>query len=256
MKVSIITVSYNSAVTIADTLRSIDSQTYRNYEHIIIDGSSVDGTIDLVNSFSAENRSIFSESDRGIYDAMNKGLSRASGDIVGFLNSDDMFADEFALERIVSAFYNPLIQVCFGDLVYVSKNNNGIIRYWKSKPYVQGYFSIAWSPAHPTFYVRGTVINQVRFFDLSYLIASDFEFMLRCLHTFKLSSSYIPHVLIRMRVGGLSNSNIKTIIRQNKEICRALKLNNVQYNFLKFFSYKILNRFWQRLSAALGFNCP
>jgi glycosyltransferase involved in cell wall biosynthesis len=254
MKVSIITVAYNSAATIIDTLKSIDRQSYRNFEHIIIDGASVDDTIDIVSRFPSMNRLIISEPDDGIYDAMNKGLSIASGDIVGFLNSDDVFADDLALYKLVSAFHDPSVQVCFGDLVYVSKDNSYLIRYWKSKPYVCGAFSSAWSPAHPTFYIRRPLIHQVGLFDLSYPIAADFEFMLRCLHTFKLSSAYIPHVLIRMRVGGLSNSNINTIIRQNKEICRALTSNDVHYSFFKFFSFKILNRLLQRLRAALNIN--
>jgi glycosyltransferase involved in cell wall biosynthesis len=256
MKISIITVSYNSAATIVDTLKSIDRQSYRNFEHIIIDGASVDGTVDILTKFDNASRLIYSEVDKGIYDAMNKGLSLASGDIIGFLNSDDVFADDFVLEKIVSAFHDPSVQVCFGDLVYVSKDNTGLIRYWKSKPYIFGAFSQAWSPAHPTFYVKKSVINLVGFFDLSYPIAADFEFMLRCLHTFKLNSAYTPHILIRMRVGGLSNSNIKTIISQNKEICRALEQNNVQYNFFKFFSYKIVNRLWQRFRAALNIKSP
>lgn len=249
MKVSIITVSYNSANTIEDTIRSVDNQTYRNFEHLIIDGASHDATLDIVKKFQNISRSIFSEPDFGIYDAMNKGLLKANGDIIGFLNADDMYSDEFALEKIVSAFMSHMIDVSFGDLVYVSQDNDRLIRYWKSKPYVDGLYPAGWSPAHPTFYIRRAMIEKVGCFSLDYPIAADFEFMLRCLKNYQLTSHYIPNVLVRMRVGGLSNSSFKNMILQNKEILSAMKKNNVGHSFFKFFFYKILNRLRQRLLA-------
>ncbi len=249
MKVSIITVSYNSANTIEDTLRSVDQQTYRNFEHLIIDGASNDNTVAIVKNFLNMSRNFFSEPDFGIYDAMNKGLSRVNGDIIGFLNADDMYSDKFALEKIVSAFKNNNIDVCFGDLVYVSRDNARLIRYWKSKPYVDGAYASGWSPAHPTFYIRRDVIKKVGFFSLDFPIAADFEFMLRCLNNFKLSAYYIPNVLIRMRVGGLSNSSFKNMIVQNREILSAMKKNNVSYSIFTFFLHKIFNRLLQRILA-------
>lgn len=249
MKITIITVSYNSAATIADTLRSVASQTHKEIEHLIIDGGSNDETIKVVESCRHPGLILSSEPDGGIYDAMNKGLARASGEIVGFLNSDDFYADSTVLEKIASAFDDESIEACFGDLVYITQDNLREVRYWKSKPFVAKDFEKGWAPAHPTFYVRASAIERFGGFDLSFKLAADFDFMMRYLEVGKVNSKYIPSILVRMRLGGASNQSWGNVFKQNKEIFLSMKKNGVRLNFYKFSKNKIINRLWQYLSA-------
>jgi len=179
MKISIITVCYNSADTIADTIASVASQQYKDKEHIIVDGASRDSTMDIVKSAGSITRYI-SEPDKGIYDGMNKGLKLATGDVIGLLNADDFYADDTVLTQVAEAFKKPNIQACFANLVYVDQHDTSrVVRYWKSRPYQQGLFKSGWMPAHPTFFVRKEVYEQYGLFDLSYKIAADFELLFR-----------------------------------------------------------------------------
>ncbi len=222
MKISIITASYNSAATIADTLRSVAGQSYRNIEHIVIDGASTDNTLQIVNSVGGPAVRVVSEPDKGIYDAMNKGLALATGDVVGLLNSDDCYADANVLERVANAMRNPLVDACFGDLEFVDQQDmSRVLRYWKPGPHTVGACSKGWMPPHPTFYVRRQAYERHGGFDLAFPMAADFEMSLRLLDVVKLKSVYIPEVLVRMRTGGASNRGFASVVRNNRETAKA-----------------------------------
>jgi glycosyltransferase involved in cell wall biosynthesis len=252
MKISVITVSYNSEATIADTIQSIASQSYKDFEHLVIDGLSTDSTVTIVEANRHPSLVLSSERDFGIYDAMNKGLSRATGEVIGFLNADDFYADTEVLSRVARAFdSDPNVEACFGDLVYVSKDNSKVIRLWKSRQYEKGSFALGWCPAHPTFYIRRTALNRIGLFDLDYRLAADAEFMMRYLELGGIRSVYIPHVQVRMRLGGATNQSWKNIVRQNREILLAMKKNQIPYFFPTFVLNKLRVRVWQRLA---GFN--
>lgn len=249
MKISVITVSYNSAATIADTLRSVENQTYRQFEHLVIDGQSSDDTLLIIESNSHSNLAVCSEPDSGIYDAMNKGLRLAKGDVVGFLNSDDYFSDNNALQKIAHAFDDSAVQACYGDLVYINQQDGRVVRYWKSKPYEKGDFSKGWCPAHPTFYIRREALERLGLFDLSFKLAADAEFMMRYLEFGGVKAFYIPSVLVKMRLGGATNRNWQNIRKQNIEILMALRKNHISVNIPLFWMHKLFNRLLQFLSV-------
>ena len=226
MKISVITVSFNSAATIADALTSVAEQNWPSVEHILVDGASTDATLEIANRYRGHLSRIVSERDLGIYDAMNKGLRLATGDVVGFLNSDDMFADRNVLREYGEAFRDPAVDVCYGDLVYVSKDSpSRIVRHWKSRPFVAGAFSSGWVPPHPTFYARRSVFEEHGFFDLSMPLAADFELMYRFMNSRGVRTQYLPGLKVKMRLGGATNANLKNIIKQNIEIMRAMRLH-------------------------------
>jgi glycosyltransferase involved in cell wall biosynthesis len=252
LKITVITVCYNSAATIADTLKAVSQQSYQDFEHLIFDGASTDGTLDIIRQWTGHPVVLTSEPDNGIYDAMNKGLARASGDVIGFLNADDFYADISVLDKIACAFQDEQIEACFGDLVYVSKDNLRLIRNWKSRPFVKGAFANGWCPAHPTFYIRNSALARCGVFDLSFKLASDVEFMMRYLERCGVSAVYIPHVLVRMRVGGATNQNWRNVLQQNQEVLVALKKNLVPFIIVGFFVRKLQNRLWQYITARLG----
>ena len=222
MKISIITASYNSAATIADTLRSVAGQTYRNFEHIVIDGSSADETLQVVKRVGGPDVRVVSEPDKGIYDAMNKGLALATGDVVGLLNSDDYYADASVLARVASCMGDPLVDACFGDLEIVDQRDTSrVLRYWKPGPHIMGACASGWAPPHPCFYVRRQAYERHGGFDLSFPIAADFEMSLRLLDVAGLKSVYIPEVLVRMRSGGASNQGFANAVRNTREASKA-----------------------------------
>ncbi|GAI17234.1 unnamed protein product [marine sediment metagenome] len=235
--VSIITVVFNSKNTVESTIRSVLRQSYQNIEYIIIDGGSTDGTVEVVGKYKDEITKIVSEPDRGIYDGMNKGMRLASGDIVGILNSDDFYADDEVIEEVVKIMEDKNVDVCWGDLVYVSpKDTNKIVRYWKSSEYKEGKFKKGWMPAHPTFFVRRRVYEKYGIFNLNFPIAGDYELMLRILEKYKVKSCHIPKVLVKMRAGGSSNKNIIRVIKGDLECYRAWKVNGLKISFLEIWS--------------------
>lgn len=253
MKISIITVVHNNKNTIQDAMNSVLSQEYDDIEYIIVDGASTDGTVeaikDVVKKHSERSIKFISEKDSGIYDAMNKGIRLATGDVVGLLNSDDVYADNLVLKKVAGVFTDPLVDACYADLVYVDKYDlNKVIRYWKSCDYRYGLFSKGWVPPHPTFFVRRGVYEKYGVFDLNYRLAADFELMVRFLGKYEIRAVYMPSVLVKMRVGGATNKNIKNIIKQNLEICRAGKKNNVHISSLALTFNKSLNRISQFIS--------
>lgn len=214
----------NSAATITDCLASVNAQTV-TVEHLIVDGASTDDTLKIVRRMSPSAR-VVSEPDNGIYDAMNKGIRLATGDIVGILNSDDFYAGPQVLDSVNKIFADPGIDACYSDLIYVNpKKTDRIVRYWQSCPYRDGLFEKLWVPPHPTLFVRRAVYERFGLFDLSFHIAADFELMLRFLARHKIRSFYLPQVTVHMRTGGESNKSVLNIIRQNIEIFRAMKKN-------------------------------
>lgn len=229
MKFSIITVSYNSLNTISDTVHSVSTQNYPDIEYLVIDGASKDGTLKLLNSFKEKIDVLVSEADDGIYDAMNKGIGMASGEVIGILNSDDIYADELVLSDVAKLFENPEIDAVYADLVYVEKNNTTKIkRKWISGEYTQGDFRKGWMPPHPTFFVRRTIYDKYDKFNLDFISAADYELMLRFIHKHQINIAYLPRVIIKMRMGGQSNVTLKNRLRANKEDQKAWEINSLK----------------------------
>lgn len=243
MRVSIITVCFNNAVTIRDTIESVASQTYQDIEYIVIDGASQDETVAVVREYSDTVTHLVSERDEGIYDAMNKGIRLATGGVVGMINADDFYASSSVIERVVEAFSQDQVGACFGDLCYVDpENTHRIVRYWKAGQYRKGAFSRGWCPPHPTFFVRRQVYGEFGAFDKRYAIAADFEFMMRVMERGAVKTAYIPEVLVNMRLGGTTNRSIANIVRQNREILMALREHGVPANPLNFIANKVVSR--------------
>lgn len=241
MKISIITVCYNSAATIQDTIDSIANQTYPEIEHIVVDGGSKDATMDIVRAAPHVSKYI-SEPDRGIYDAMNKGIAMATGEVVGTLNSDDFYMHEKVLERVAEVFSNPGVDACYADLIYVRQNDPAsVVRYWQSRPFRPGLFKRGWMPAHPTFFVRRKIYEELGGFDLEFKLQSDFELTMRYLELFRINSVYLPEILVKMRVGGASNQSVRNVIKGNIEAYKACKKNHLGVSPL-FNLYKIISR--------------
>ena len=249
MKISIITVCYNSEKTIGDTLRSVFEQKYENIEHIIIDGGSTDRTLAVVATAGAHVAKIVSEPDNGIYDAMNKGIALATGDVVGFINADDFYPGPAVLAVVASAFESSGADCCYGDLCYVKQEDvSKTVRYWRSAPFTLGLFGRGWCPPHPTFFVRREVYTRLGGFDLSFKIAADFELMARYLEAAHITSLYIPQVLVKMRLGGTTNRSLINIFKQNVEIRRALSSIGRRSSLVGFLSNKLFIRLIQFVS--------
>jgi glycosyltransferase involved in cell wall biosynthesis len=228
VKISIVTVVYNNPL-IEEAIDSILAQkTDCELELIVIDGGSTDGTLEALERHRDRLTVFVSERDNGIYDAMNKGISRATGDIVGTLNSDDLYWDENALARIATAFKeDPSLEAVYGDLVYVFKAKpEKILRYWKSQPFSSGLFKKGWMPPHPTFYVRRDVYDRLGLFDLGFKLASDFELTMRFLEVGRIKTRYIHHTIVRMRVGGVTN-RISNVLHCNLECVEACKKHGI-----------------------------
>jgi glycosyltransferase len=225
MKITVITVSFNSAATIADTLRSVASQTHPEVEHIVVDGQSVDNTLAIVRLQASPKTVVVSEPDKGIYDAMNKGLRLATGDWVGFLNADDVFAHPNVLASIADAARaNPAADAIYGDLVYVHQDDIArVFRHWRSGSFSIAQLRLGWMPPHPTFYVRADRLAKVGAFDASLKISADYDFMLRCLNRSDARAAYIPDVLVRMRAGGVSNRSLSAMLDKSREDLRSLR---------------------------------
>lgn len=216
-KISIITVCLNNEATIADTIQSIAGQTYRNREYIVVDGSSKDGTQDIIKSFQSEIDLFISDEDDGIYDAMNRGIELASGDLVGFIHADDILAHNDVLSDIARVAREQNADSLYGDLVYVDfEDTNDVIRRWKAGSFSHANFQWGWMPPHPTFYVKREFYQKYGGFDLRFGSAADYELMLRFLYKHRISADYIPEVLVKMRKGGTSNRSIKNRIVAHK----------------------------------------
>lgn len=234
--VSIITVVFNNKDFIEFSIKSVLGQTYNNIEYIIIDGGSTDGTIDIIKKYKNRIAKFISEPDKGIYDAMNKGIKMATGEIIGILNSDDFYANERVIEEVFNAISEKKADISWGDLVYVDqKNVDKIIRYWKSSEYKKDLFKRGWLPPHPTFFVKKWVYQKYGVFRLEFPISADYEIMLRFLERYKIKSCYVPKILVKMRIGGESNKSIINIAKANIECYKAWGVNNLKINFLRIF---------------------
>jgi glycosyltransferase involved in cell wall biosynthesis len=237
MKVSIITVVYNGSQTITDAIHSVLSQDYSDIEYIIIDGASTDGTVSLIESYQNRITKFISEPDRGIYDAMNKGIKLATGDIIGILNSDDFYASNTIISTVVQRFKQTKADSVFGDLVFVASDNlDKVVRYYSSAKFHPGQFAYGWMPAHPTFFVKRSAYERYGLFKTDYKIAADYELLTRFLAKHKLSYSYIPKVMVKMRTGGVSTTNLKSNWILNREIVRGCAENDIQTNMPKVLS--------------------
>ncbi len=228
MTISIITATFNAEKTIEAAIQSVLEQTYSSIEYIIIDGNSKDKTLEIVKKYDSQISKIISEPDKGIYDALNKGIKHATGDIIGFLHADDLLDHKDTIREIAETFSKEECDAVYGDLEYVqSQNPEKIIRYWKSCSYSPSLLKKGWMPAHPTLFIRKAVYNQIGLFNIDYKISADYEFILRLFSQNKYKASYLPQVITRMRIGGESNKSIKNIIRKSKEDLNALKQNHI-----------------------------
>jgi glycosyltransferase involved in cell wall biosynthesis len=229
MKISIITITYNSAETVEDTIQSVLSQDYPNIEYIIVDGASKDGTMDIINRYRDRISAIHSGPDKGIYDAMNKGVQLATGDVVGILNSDDFYADAHVISDIVASFNAQQSDAVYADLVYVDRNDTSrVLRTWISGSYRQGQFLSGWMPPHPTFFVRKKKYDAYGLYSLQLRSAADYELMLRFMHKHAISVNYLPRIITKMRAGGQSNVSFKNRWKANREDRLAWKMNGLQ----------------------------
>ena len=246
MKVTIVTVTFNSEETIVNCIESVNNQTYDNIEHIIVDGSSRDCTLELIMSVPNRVTKIISEPDKGIYDAMNKGVSIATGEIIGILNSDDFYSDENVIQSIVNIFISdPELSIVYGDLNYVKQRDvNSIVRIWNSSEYHPRFFENGKVPPHPSVFLKTDVYLKAGVFDLSFTLAADYEYLLRIFKKYNFKSFYYPAVLVKMRYGGASNKNIWNIIIQNREIMRSWHKNDLKIPYT-FFLLKFYRRFIQ-----------
>lgn len=253
MKISIITVCFNSAATINDTIKSVKNQHYHDLEYILIDGGSSDQSVDMILAAGDLISKFISEVDEGIYDAMNKGINLASGEVIGFINADDIYSSDRVLECIAKTFSDPNIDACYADLCYVKQTKtDSIIRYWKSSKFIPGSFEKGWCPPHPTFFVRRSIYKKYGLFNPSYQIAADFELMMRFLEVHKIKSKYIPNTFVHMRLGGTTNKSLPNIIKQNLEILRALRMHSSSSKPLYFLFLKLISRLRQFISKPLS----
>ncbi len=251
MKVSIITVTYNSANTLADTIQSVLAQTYRDIEYIIIDGGSKDSTLDIVRQYESDfegRLKWISESDKGIYDAMNKGIRLATGDVVGILNSDDFYTSPNVVNQLVRYFDNSDIDAVYGDIHFVNSNClEKCVRYYSSRRFHPRWLRFGFMPAHPSFYLKKEIYDKVGGYKLDYKIGSDYEMMVRLFHCYKIKSTYIPMDFVTMRTGGASTKDINSRITLVKEDVRACRENNMYTNSFMIslkFLYKIFEIKW------------
>ncbi|MEZ8952709.1 glycosyltransferase family 2 protein [Vibrio cyclitrophicus] len=228
MKVSVITATYNSSKTVLDTLKSFNEQTYPDVEYIIIDGGSSDNTVSVIKEHCPKVASIVSEPDKGIYDALNKGINAATGDIVGFLHSDDLLAYPDAIKELVETLQREKTQAVYADLEYVSKDDTSkVIRKWTSGAFEKQKLRSGWMPPHPTFFMKRDLYIKHGMFDLNLKIAADYDSLLRYLWSNNVTASYLPKVVTKMRVGGASNRSLANIIEKTKEDIQALKNNQL-----------------------------
>lgn len=232
MKISIITVTYNSASTIEQTIQSVLSQSYSNIEYIIIDGVSTDGTLDILNRYISQIHKIVSEKDKGIYDALNKGIDLATGDVIGILHSDDFYMSSNVIENVANSFNQNQCDALYANLYYVDKDNTDKIkRKWHSGNYSEGSFLNGWMPPHPTFFVKKEIYNKFGKFDLQFTSAADYELMLRFIHKNKIKLAYLNEFIVKMRVGGKSNVTVKNRVTANMEDRKAWEVNGLKPRF-------------------------
>lgn len=246
MKISIITVVYNNEKTIEDAILSVLSQSYQDIEYIVIDGNSTDQTISIINRYRDKISKFVSEKDSGIYDAMNKGVLMATGEVIGILNSDDVYTDENVIQDVFYHFdKNKNLQSLYGDLVYVSPNDiKKVVRSWTSRQYYESFFEDGNVPPHPALFIKKEVYDCYGVFNLKFRLAADYDLMLRILKKYNISTLYIQRLMVRMRLGGATNKSINNIIKGNKEIIKSWEVNGFKIP-LKLMPLRVLRRLMQ-----------
>jgi glycosyltransferase involved in cell wall biosynthesis len=254
MKISVITATYNSGDTLLTTLESMGAQTHPEIEHLVMDGGSKDNTLELLRGWTAHELTLESGKDDGIYDALNKGIAKATGEVIGFLHADDVLQDNHVLEKIARTFEDPSVQAAYGDLVYVAQDDlTRVIRTWHSGPFHLRKLRRGWMPPHPTFYARRSLYEEMGGFDLRYRIAADYDNMVRFLRGSDgrgIKAAYIPEVLVRMRTGGVSNRSLRNILQKSREDLEIVRRNGV--GGVATFAMKNLSKlsqFWKRPRA-------
>jgi glycosyltransferase involved in cell wall biosynthesis len=234
IKISLITITCNAGRTIGRCIQSVIRQNYKNVEYIIIDGASTDGTVQIINGYQNYIHRFISEPDKGIYDAMNKGINFATGDIVGMLNADDVFSDDSVLGDVAGVFEDENVRILYGDLDYVNRAGK-IFRKWRSGVYTPGKYNWGWMPPHPTFYCRRKLFNEIGFYSLGYGTAADFELMSRFMHKHRLNAFYLEKVMVNMEIGGASNKNLSSRVKGLINDFRAMRNNEIQAPFVAVF---------------------
>lgn len=236
MKISLITVTFNSANTLQSTIDSVASQDHKDIEYVIVDGASTDNTVTIIKDNAAVVNQWISEPDKGIYDAMNKGIKLTSGEVVGIINSDDFYHNNSILTSVAKAFEDLTVDAVFGDLVFVDPSNlTKVVRKYSSKNWYPEKFSRGFMPAHPTFFVRRKYYERFGLFKTDYKIAADYELLIRFLYVHKLRYKYLPLTMVTMRKGGVSSNSIMSNIILNKEIIRGCRENGIRTNVFKIY---------------------
>ena len=249
-KLSLLTACYNSSQTIKDTILSVNAQSYDDVEHIIIDGASSDDTVEICERHGTRITKIVSEPDKGIYDAYNKGINYATGEIIGFLNSDDYFASADVLERVMELFADPNLDACHADLLYVDPADlTSVERYWKSHSLSAGDLATGRIPAHPTVFLRRSVYDRIGRFDLRYRLAADYDFLLRAFCSDNFRSHYENSIWVCMRSGGATGGGLRSILDQNREIRQAQLAQDIDCSVVKFSAVKFIDRLAQRINS-------
>lgn len=244
IRISVITVCYNNISTIRDTMESVLSQTHPDIEYLVIDGGSTDGTRELIEEYSGSVNFFISEPDTGIYNAINKGIMNATGDIVGLLHADDFFYNEEVISRVACAFEEDNIDALYGDVVFVSPGNPGkVLRYYSSKKFETGKFRFGFMPAHPSFYVRRICFEKYGYYKEDYIIGADFDLLLRFMYHNKIKTRYIEMPFVKMRAGGISNKSLGSRIVLNREILRSCRENGIKTNYLNIYSKYVFKIF-------------
>ncbi len=229
MKISVITITYNSAATLEQTINSVLDQNYKDVEYIIVDGGSTDNTLQIIKKYKNSISKFISEKDSGLYDALNKGLALATGDVIGILHSDDFYIDNTILGKYANTFIKNNSEAVYSDLFYVNKDNtNKVIRKWKSGNYKSSSFLHGWMPPHPTFFVKRSVYEKYGKFNLDFKHSADYELMLRFIHKHKIKINYLHEFTIKMRVGGQSNASVQNRVNANLEDRKAWKINGLK----------------------------
>jgi glycosyltransferase involved in cell wall biosynthesis len=230
MKISIITITYNSAATVEDTIKSVVMQDYPNVEYLIIDGKSKDATLQIAEKYKDKISKVVSEKDKGLYDALNKGIKHASGDIIGMLHSDDLYSNPQVLSKIVKTFQdNPEAEGVYADLVFVNRNDTDkVMRTWESGTYQEGDFLKGWMPPHPTFFVKKAAYEKHGGFNTELKLSADYELMLRLIHKNQIKLAYLNEVIVKMRMGGVSNVSFFVKLKANLEDKMAWKINGIK----------------------------
>jgi glycosyltransferase involved in cell wall biosynthesis len=252
-KFSIVTVTLNGAATIRDTIESVFAQDYPEVEYIVVDGDSRDATMDIVHGYGKRIARSVSAPDDNVYDAMNTGIRLASGDVIGFINSDDFYASRNVISTVAAAFERTGVDAVYGDLCYVGRKDvSRVVRYWRSVPFSPGSFARGWCPPHPTFFVRRSVYQGLGGFDPEFPVAGDIELMMRFLEVHRISSEHLPVVLVKMRMGGQTNRSIRNVVRQNRKWMAALRKHGLEYSWPRFLASKAWSRARQFISRPVA----